>query len=457
MMRHLIAGRFGPDDLIHIPSATDEQVTLLELVSGENSLDHGIDGALTSLKNLNVFPTEIGLDLLIVAAHVHAADTRISRFEQSQDSWTREIRIVVPVSDPTRWKSAEGTLICMLNFLTGDRWSIGFRSRPKRFDSIIKSQTTLLPSTFDGVSLFSGGLDSLIGAIDLLENGHTPLLISHAGDSASSDAQNKLFAKLKKHYPSSSFDRLRLPMNFADGLVEGVGSENTTRGRSFLFFALGVFAGTGLGSQFMLRVPENGLIALNVPLDPLRLGSNSTRTTHPFYMARWNDLLAKLGINGKIENPYWDKTKGEMVASCANEALLRSIANDSLSCSSPASGRWQGLQGHGIEHCGHCLPCLIRRASLDAAWGAGSDPTVYTVSDLRAHPLDTKGSAGKQVRSFQFAIERLRKRPDLARLLIHKPGSLADEIGRLDQLADVYRRGLAEVAQLIDGVITKPI
>jgi hypothetical protein len=99
---------------------------------------------------------------------------------------------------------------------------------------------------------------------------------------------------------------------------------------------------------------------------------------------------------------------------------------------------------------------LIRRASLDAAWGAGSDSTVYTLSDLRAHPLDTKESIGKQVRSFQFAIERLRRRPDLARLLIHKPGSLADEIDHLDQLADVYRRGLDEVAQLIDGVTTKP-
>jgi len=457
MMRHLIAGRFGPDDQIHIPSATDEQVTRLELVAGEKSLDHGIDGALTSLKNLNVFPSEIGLDLLIVATHVHAADTRISRFEQSQDSWTREIRIVVPVSDPTRWKSAAGTLTCMLEFLTGDRWSIGFRSRPERFVSIITSQTTLLPMTFDGVSLFSGGLDSLIGAIDLLENRRTPLLISHAGDSASSNAQHKLFAKLKNHYTSSSFDRLRLPMGFVDGLVEGVGSENTTRGRSFLFFALGVFAGTGLGSHFMLRVPENGLIALNVPLDPLRLGSNSTRTTHPFYMSRWNDLFTELGIDGRVENLYWDKTKGEMVASCANGVLLRLIANDSLSCSSPASGRWQGRQGHGIEHCGHCLPCLIRRASLDAAWGPGSDSTVYTVSDLRAQPLDTKESIGKQVRSFQFAIERLRGRPDLARLLIHKPGSLADEIDRLDQLADVYRRGLNEVAQLINGVTTKPI
>lgn len=303
------------------------------------------------------------------------------------------------------------------------------------------------------MSLFSGGLDSLIGAIDLLEAGATPLLVSHFGDGATSDAQGKLFAVLKKHYNTSSFERLRVGMTFDDGLVEGVGSENSTRGRSFLFFALGVFAGTGLGKAFVLRVPENGLIALNVPLDPLRLGSNSTRTTHPYYMARWNELLAELGIDGRVENPCWDKTKGEMVLNCGNQALLAQLAPDSLSCSSPTKGRWQGL---GIEHCGYCLPCLIRRAALDRAWGAGADTTTYTVPDLRAKTLDTRESTGKQVRSFQYAIQRLRGQPQLASLLIHKPGSLADEVAHLDQLADVYRRGLDEVARLIDGVQTRP-
>lgn len=286
MKRQLIVGRFGPDDQIHIPSATDEQVTQLDLVAGERMLNHGIGGALTYLKQLGVFPSEMGLDLLIVAAHVHAADTRISRAEQSQDSWTREIRLVVPVSAPNRWQAAAETLTRMLGFLTGDRWSVGFRSRTDRFASIAAPRNTLLPTTFDALSLFSGGLDSLIGAIDLLENGHTPLLISHAGEGATSEAQNVLFDKLKKHYNGSSFDRFRVWMAFPDGFVKDVSAESSTRGRSFLFFALGVFAGTGLGSHFVLRVPENGLIALNVPLDPLRLGSNSTRTTHPYYMAR---------------------------------------------------------------------------------------------------------------------------------------------------------------------------
>ena len=97
MKRQLLAGRFGPDDRVEIPTAADEQRTLLQMVAGEKSLGHGSGGALTSLKELGISPSEIGIDLLVVAAHVHAADTRISRAEQSQDSWTRGKCPVPPI------------------------------------------------------------------------------------------------------------------------------------------------------------------------------------------------------------------------------------------------------------------------------------------------------------------------------------------------------------------------
>lgn len=454
MKQQLLAGRFGPDDRFDVMAGPNDQTTDLQLVAGEKSLDHGIGDALTSLNKIGVFPSEIGIDLLVLAAHVHAADTRISRTEQSQDSWTREIRLVVPVSDLTRWNAIEPTLKKTLDFLTGDRWTIEFRARPDRFATIAQIAPSSLAPSFDSISLFSGGLDSLIGTIDLLESEATPLLVSHYGDGATSDAQNKLFDGLKRHYTKSSFDRLRVNVTFVKGLVHGVGSENTMRGRSFLFFALGVLAGTGFGRHFALLVPENGLIALNVPLDPLRLGSNSTRTTHPYYMARWNDLLRGLGIDGEIRNPYWNKTKGEMATECHNSDLLKKLVADSLSCSSPAKARWIK---HSIEQCGYCLPCLIRRAALLAAWGAGNDPTTYTVPDLCAQPLNTRKATGIQVRSFQYAVERLKSNPGLAHLLIHKPGSLADETAHWSQLADVYRRGLHEVAQLINSVVTRPL
>jgi hypothetical protein len=238
MRRQLLAGRFGPDDQFEASIGTDEQCTYLQLVIGERSLDHGIGGALTSLKKIGLFPSELGVDLAVLAAHVHAADTRISRAEQSQDSWTREIRLIVPVSDPARWNVAAPTLKKMLDFLTGDRWVIGFRARPIRFTAIVDvAAENLLEPTFDSLSLFSGGLDSLIGAIDLLEDGAAPLLVSHFGEGATSDAQGKLFTGLKGHYAGSTFERLRVGMTFDDGLIEGVGSENSNP-RSIVFVFL---------------------------------------------------------------------------------------------------------------------------------------------------------------------------------------------------------------------------
>lgn len=132
-------------------------------------LDHGIGRALADLKALHLTPSELGADMLVVAAHVHAADTRISRSTESQDAWTREIRLVVPVSDPVRWTAAVPILVRALNFLTGDRWDVGFRKRAEGYAKLVPAAApTLIPATFDGVSLFSGGLDSLIGAIDSL-------------------------------------------------------------------------------------------------------------------------------------------------------------------------------------------------------------------------------------------------------------------------------------------------
>lgn len=454
MRRHLIIGRFGLGDRVRIPTGDGEVATRLDFVASERRLEHGIGHALDDLAKLGVFPSEIGLDLLMLAAHVHAADTRISRTSESQDTWTREIRLVVPVSDTARWSATAVLLQRLLDFLTGDRWTLGFRPRPAGFERSVPERPPQLNSTpFNCLALFSGGLDSLLGAIGVLERGLAPLFISHAAEGATSDSQNSLFRGLKRNYSRQVFDRLRIWMNFPEGLVRNAESEKTTRGRSFLFLAIGVFAGTGLGRAFTLTVPENGLIALNVPLDPLRLGALSTRTTHPFYMARWNDLLAALGISGRVENPYWDKTKGEMVASCANQALLSRLLPDALSCASPTKGRWQGL---GIEHCGYCLPCLIRRAAIRKGLGA-PDPTSYTLSDLTARVVDTRQAEGQQIRSFQLAIERLRGKPDLARLLIHKPGPLTDESpSRRSALAEVYRRGLDELATLLTGVHAAP-
>lgn len=460
MKRHAIIGRYGPADNINftpgigeIATSFDLLATTPRLIADQHFLEHGIGHAIDALSGLGVYPSEMGIDILVLAAHVFAADTRISRTIDSQDGWTREIRLIVPVSEPERWTRAAPIFIRMLNFLTGDKWNLLFRARPRSMTTLSPSHSmSLIEPPFNAVALFSGGLDSLVGAIDSIENGLNPLFISHAGEGATSDAQFAIFNALKEHYPDKRFERLRLWMSFPDGFIASSSGENTTRGRSFLFFALGIFAASSLGRQFSLKVPENGLIALNVPLDSLRLGALSTRTTHPFYIARWNEVLSILGVNGVIENPYWNKTKGEMLSECSNTTLLNELLPSSLSCSSPTKGRWLGL---GTQHCGYCLPCIIRRSAILA--GSFADTTTYTIPDLTTYVLNTRKSEGVQIRSFQLAINKLKKKPELAKILVHKPGPLSDEsLERQAAIADVYRRGLEEVGEFIKGVRTQP-
>jgi len=119
----------------------------------------------------------------------------------------------------------------------------------------------------------------------------------------------------------------------------------------------------------------------------------------------------------------------------------------SLSCSSPSKGRWQGIT---TQHCGFCLPCLIRRAAIK------NDPTKYTLKDLDKQELDTLHSEGQQIRSFQLAIKRLAKNPHLANILIYKPGPLPHDPKTIVDLANVYKRGMVEIGNLLSKVKTKP-
>jgi hypothetical protein len=77
MRRHVIIGHYGPGDRGRMPLGDGEFETRLDLVVGDRALDHGIGHALSDLAKLAVYPSEIGVDLLVLAAHVHAADTRV--------------------------------------------------------------------------------------------------------------------------------------------------------------------------------------------------------------------------------------------------------------------------------------------------------------------------------------------------------------------------------------------
>jgi hypothetical protein len=91
------------------------------------------------------------------------------------------------------------------------------------------------------------------------------------------------------------------------------------------------------------------------------------------------------------------------------------------------------------------------------AAGLGSDdPTLYTVEDLSAQTLRSDRAEGEHVRSFQMMVARLRQRPELAGILVHKPGPLIDEPAEIPAYADVFLRGVLEVASILDDVTVEP-
>jgi hypothetical protein len=213
----------------------------------------------------------------------------------------------------------------------------------------------------------SGGADSLVGVLDLTAGGNKPFVVSQTvhGDG---EKQSSFASQI-----GGGLRHLQLNHN---SKFSGEGDRDQ-RARSIIFLAYGILAATSTrqyheGATIPLYVCENGFISINPPLTEARVGSLSTRTTHPVYLAKFQQLLDAADIRVRVENPYQLKTKGEMFAECSNQDELRKLAHVSTSC-----GRFRTF---GLEHCGRCIPCLIRRAAF-YRWGY-QDETIYTHSDL---------------------------------------------------------------------------
>jgi 7-cyano-7-deazaguanine synthase in queuosine biosynthesis len=458
MSHHTIYCHLGPGDAVPVATPSAGTVlSLIDFVDDAGNLGFGLGSVLAQLDSMGLAPSEIAVDLAVLATALTAADTRISRSATAQDRWTREIDLDTPVSDVALWRGQQELLEATLRFLTGDRWGIRFHARPAGHATLVRPTENLRTAFPTTVCLLSGGLDSFIGAVDLLSEGEDPLFVSHWWDTLTRNRQLYCLTQLQNRFAGRGFRHLSANVGFDHQTVTSSGIEDTLRGRSFLFFAMATLAATAIGGHAVIHAPENGLISLNVPLDPLRLGALSTRTTHPYYMARFNELLGRLGLSARLHNPYRHQTKGQMVQGCRDKAFLRRHAHHTMSCSGPGKYRFHPDEAmRKVQHCGHCVPCLIRRASLLAGFGAGGDSTPYTVDDLKARVLDSDRAEGEHIRAFKLALARLEAEPARARRDIHIPGPLIDHAHELVDYEAVYTQGMQEVAQMLVGVEARP-
>ncbi|MEW5920526.1 MAG: Qat anti-phage system QueC-like protein QatC [Bacillota bacterium] len=387
---------------------------------------------------LGSVPGNTACDLLRAAIVVYSADLLISR-RYAADGWTRDINVYLPVTSLAVWQQAGPLLTKLLTFLSGDRWQFYFRESSAE-QECYKKLPENLPEV---VSLFSGGLDSLIGAIDLLSEGKKVALVSHHGGGSTPKFQNDLFKCLKDEYGEQV-----VPLQFyvlppqVPRIDSDPDNEDTTRTRSFLFFVLGIAVADTLGTGIPLYVAENGLISLNVPLTPARLGSCSTRTTHPYYIALFRELLQALNLAHPLNLDYRFKTKGEMLRESKNQDLLRRTLPLSMSCAHPDNRRLENLPPGG--HCGYCFPCIIRQA---AVFESGIPDAAYDNDIFHLPPL-SRSDKGKDLRAMEIALERFSQRGEEKAVFdVLSSGPISPD--ELSHYIGVYCRGMKEIAKFL--------
>lgn len=410
-----------------LPTILDSNTKYFSLYSnsGRPNISFISNDWLRELKRANIAPSNLVWDFVTIALSVAASDLSCER-EKSEDGWTRQIELKVYLCNPELWKTQYELLEKAFRFLTGDIWKFEF------VNNGVQAPNSIIPLEIDAdcVSLLSGGMDSLIGAIDLITDGLKPCFVSQE---AKGDVEKQI-AFTSQLAPSQQHFRWKNPISLSGR------NESSTRGRSIIFLGYALLAANTLSkwrtSTVDIYVPENGFISLNIALNSGRLGSLSTKTTHPVFLGLIQDIWNNLGINANIVTPYQFKTKGEMLQECKNQDLVQSLV-----CSTTSCGKYLT---HGRTHCGRCVPCMVRRAAFLKA--GMEDSTIYKYRDLSNNgfsktqgPNDVNAVASAYVKYQNKGIERI------------IGGSLSfSATDTRHKYVGVVERGLTELGKLLE-------
>jgi 7-cyano-7-deazaguanine synthase in queuosine biosynthesis len=429
----------GKDDEFSVTGDSNNKISYISSyrdydLATEKYINHSI----TTLLNIKeLLPSENAIDFINLSLAIYTFDQLVPRETYGYFNWNRYFKLFIPVVDIDKWNDSKNEIEKFISFLSGDKWEIEFRSREKLYDSY-----TRIDNNVESVCLFSGGLDSFIGAVDLLEQGVKNIaFVSHhkMGISGDKSIQQSLVNLLEEEYPESKINANYFYVQAKkDNQLSG---ESTQRARSIIFIALALAVANSYGNNVPIYIPENGLISLNVPLTKTRYGSHSTKTTHPYFISELNKLFRQLGLNNEIINPYRFSTKGEMITKSNNSDFIKKHAIKTVSCSK--AGYYKQWSGKNELHCGHCTPCIIRRSSMKKA-GIDSIKGEY-VRDVLNDVFESKETSSRDLIAFKIALSRLSKskRPLIFELM--KSGSIPANSDEIKEYVNVYKRGMEEV------------
>jgi len=303
----------------------------------------------------------LAVDLIRVAAHIYIADTCITRggdVDVWGSRWQRALDFTIPLLEPDRWAdpTVTGRLIDCLNFLTGDSYQFAFKSwqagSRQSYLELFKVGADLVDAK--AVCLTSGGIDSLAAAVQLSDSGRSPLLISHRSARRLVGRRAELISELRVRtgapFPHWSVEITRL----------GTGApERSQRSRTFLYAALGWAAAlcTGIDSVYL---SDNGIASLNILYSKVAAGSEATRSTHPDFIACFNDLAETLTDNPpQLINSLLPLTRRDVL-----ETLQARGLQDLLGLTSSCARTYMTTLAE--PHCGTCSQCVDRRFAVES-------------------------------------------------------------------------------------------
>jgi len=338
----------------------------LTLAIGKGSCD--VHFSINELsKSLSARIPDIAIDLAELAAYVYVADQAIRRggtkeFEYGK-KWHRRLRFEIPVRCPEVWNrpDIQNALQTALEFLTDDvKYEFGFRRaiNPTRADQYLPDVVDSA-GEIDEVMLFSGGLDSLCGAVEeVLVGQRRVALVSHRPVSTIDARQRKLVREIRKRRKKPALLPLHVPVTANKG--KPLNQEFTQRSRSFLFASIAAVV-AGVFKLSRIRFYENGVTSLNLPVSPSVLGGRASRTTHPQTLSRFGELFSLLfDTRFEVQNPFQWQTKAEILK------RLRSADHADL-CAQTSSCAHPWGRTEKQPHCGRCSQCVDRRLSVLAA------------------------------------------------------------------------------------------
>ncbi|AMV25207.1 7-cyano-7-deazaguanine synthase [Gemmata sp. SH-PL17] len=329
--------------------------------------------------------SDLDADLLEVAAYVYTIDQVVSRGGTVAIDygarWRRHLRCVVPVRCPELWNQprALGALRRVLLFMTDDaEWEFAFVRAPApapRARYLLDLVDPPDGTEFEEVVLFSGGLDSLCGAVEEVLIGQRPVvLVSHRPVSRTQARQGAVLDALRARLPRRELGPLHVGASINKG--EQLNNEFTQRARSFLFAAVAAVVARLVGRR-RIRFYENGVTSLNLPGSRELVGARASRTTHPQVLHGLGELFALLfGGPFEVQNPFQWTTKAGMLR------RLKAQGHADLCALTYSCGHVWG-RPERTPHCGRCSQCVDRRlTALGAGLGDAEDPPHRYESDV---------------------------------------------------------------------------